>query len=149
MKNKIIPLVISILVLVSVCVIPASAKTSDDYPIDKEYYKNNPYRGTTINVYNWGEYISDGSEDSLDVNAYFQELTGIKVNYTNFDSNEDMYAKLKSGGANYDVVIPSDYMIERLVDENMLLKLDLNNIPNSKYIDKAYKGLYYDKDRSI
>lgn len=117
----------------------------DDYKIDKDYYKNNPYRGTTLNVYNWGEYISDGSEDSLDVNKYFEELTGIKVNYTNFDSNEDMYAKLKSGGANYDVITPSDYMIERLIDENMLLKLDMNNIPNFKYISDDYKGLYFDE----
>lgn len=117
----------------------------DDYKIDEDYYKNNPYRGTTLNVYNWGEYISDGSEDSLDVNKYFEELTGIKVNYTNFDSNEDMYAKLKSGGANYDVITPSDYMIERLIDENMLLKLDMNNIPNFKYISDDYKGLYFDE----
>lgn len=117
-----------------------------DYKIDEEYYKNNPYRGTTLNVYNWGEYISDGSEDSLDVNKYFEELTGIKVNYTNFDSNEDMYAKLKSGGANYDVIIPSDYMIERLVDEDMLLKLDMSNIPNFKYISDDYKGLYFDEN---
>lgn len=117
----------------------------DDYKIDEDYYKNNPYRGTTLNVYNWGEYISDGSEDSLDVNKYFEELTGIKINYTNFDSNEDMYAKLKSGGANYDVITPSDYMIERLIDENMLLKLDMNNIPNFKYISDDYKGLYFDE----
>lgn len=111
---------------------------------NESIYRNNPYRGTTLNVYNWGEYISDGGEGSLDVNRKFEELTGIKVNYTNFDSNEDMYAKLKSGGANYDIVVPSDYMIERLKDEGLLLKLDYSNIPNFKYIDKKYKGLYYD-----
>ena len=66
-----------------------------------------------INVYNWGEYISNGSDDSLDVVSAFEDLTGIKVNYTTFDSNESMYAKLKSGAANYDVVIPSDYMWQR------------------------------------
>lgn len=117
-----------------------------DYKIDEKYYKNNPYRGTTLNVYNWGEYISDGSEDSLDVNKYFEKLTGIKVNYTNFDSNEDMYAKLKSGGANYDVITPSDYMIERLADEGLLEKLNMDNIPNFKYISDEYKGLYFDKN---
>lgn len=134
-----------VVLLICASVIPASAATLDDYPIDVDYYKNNPYRGTVLNVYNWGEYISDGSEDTLNVNAYFEELTGIKVNYTNFDSNEDMYAKLKSGGANYDVVIPSDYMIARLKEEGMLEKLDFDNIPNYKYISEEYKSLYFDE----
>ena len=70
--------------------VPAMAASKKDYPINENYYRNNPYRGTTLNVYNWGEYISDGSEGSLDVNKEFERLTGIKVNYTNFDSNEDM-----------------------------------------------------------
>ncbi|MBR0364206.1 MAG: spermidine/putrescine ABC transporter substrate-binding protein [Clostridia bacterium] len=123
--------------------VPSSAPNTAN--IDNEdYYRNNPYRGTTLNVYNWGEYISDGGEGSLDVNKKFEGLTGIKVNYTNFDSNEDMYAKLKSGGANYDLVFPSDYMIERLIDEGLLEKLDYSKIPNFKYIDPKYKGLYYD-----
>lgn len=116
------------------------------YGLDEEYYKNSGLRGTTLNVYNWGEYISDGSEDSLDVNKYFEELTGIKVNYTNFDSNEDMYAKIKSGGANYDVIFPSDYMIERMIKEGLLVKLEYSNLPNYKYIDERYRGLYYDPD---
>ena len=103
-----------------------------------------PLTGEYINVYNWGEYISDGSEGSLDVNAEFTRRTGIKVNYTNYASNEDMYAKLKSGGAIYDVVIPSDYMIQRLIRENMLEKLDYNNIPNFKYIEPRYTNLSYD-----
>ena len=103
-------------------------------------------KGTTLNVYNWGEYISDGEDDTLDVNAEFEKLYGIKVNYTNFESNENMYNKLKGGGANYDVIIPSDYMIARLVEEDMLLELDFSNIPNYKYILDKYKGLYYDPD---
>jgi len=123
--------------------VPSS--TPNTANIDNEdFYRNNPYRGTTLNVYNWGEYISDGGEGSLDVNKKFEDLTGIKVNYTNFDSNEDMYAKLKSGGANYDLVFPSDYMIERLINEGLLEKLDYSQIPNFKYIDPKYKGLYYD-----
>lgn len=100
--------------------------------------------GTTINVYNWGEYISDGSEGSMDVNAEFTKRTGIKVNYNNYDTNENMYAKLKSDGVSFDIVIPSDYMIERLIDEDMLQKIDFSNIPNYKYIDAKYKGLYFD-----
>ena len=95
-------------------------------------------KGTTLNVYNWGEYISDGEDDTLDVNAEFEKLYGIKVNYTNFESNENMYNKLKGGGANYDVIIPSDYMIARLVEEDMLLELDFSNIPNYKYILDKY-----------
>jgi len=65
------------------------------------------YEGTTLNVFNWGVYISDGSEGSFDVNRAFEELTGIKVNYMNYESNEAMYAKLKSGAVSYDIVIPS------------------------------------------
>jgi len=97
-----------------------------------------------INVYNWGEYISDGSEDSLNVNDEFTRLTGIKVNYTNYASNEDLYAKLRSGGASYDIIIPSDYMIERMIAENMLEKIDMSKIENYKYIADEYKGLYFD-----
>ena len=57
----------------------------------------------TLNVYNWGLYISDGSDESVDILSAFTELTGIEVNYTTYDTNESLYAKLKSGGADYDV----------------------------------------------
>ena len=83
-----------------------------------------------ITVYNWGQYISDGTDDSLDVIAAFEEETGIHVNYITFDSNESMYTKLKTGGASYDVIIPSDYMIAKLIEEDMLEPLDFSNIPN-------------------
>ncbi|MBQ5684004.1 MAG: spermidine/putrescine ABC transporter substrate-binding protein [Clostridia bacterium] len=147
MRKYIATGLMALIMVLSSCVfafaVPSSAPNTAN--IDNEdYYRNNPYRGTTLNVYNWGEYISDGGEGSLDVNKKFEDLTGIKVNYTNFDSNEDMYAKLKSGGANYDLVFPSDYMIERLIDEGLLEKLDYSQIPNFKYIDPKYKGLYYD-----
>ena len=66
-------------------------------------------------MYNWGEYISDGEDDSMDVIQEFEDLTGIDVNYTTFDTNETMYAKIRSGGGNYDVIIPSDYMVGRCV----------------------------------
>ena len=103
-------------------------------------------RGTSINVYNWGEYISDGSEGSLDVNKEFTKRYGIKVNYTTFESNENMYNKLQSGGANYDVVIPSDYMIAKLIEEDMLVELDYSNIPNYQYILSKYKNLFFDPE---
>jgi spermidine/putrescine transport system substrate-binding protein len=100
--------------------------------------------GETINVYNWGQYISDGSDGSIDVNAEFTKRTGIKVNYMTYDSNESMYTKLKTGGSTYDVIIPSDYMVARLISEGMLEKLDMENIPNYKYVDEAYKNQAYD-----
>ncbi len=101
--------------------------------------------GTTLNVFNWGVYISDGSEGSLDVNAAFEALTGIKVNYMTYDSNESMYGKLKSGAVSYDIVIPSDYMIERLKNEDLLQKLDMTRITNYDLIDEQYKNLFFDE----
>lgn len=101
-------------------------------------------RGTKLYVYNWGEYISDGEDDSLDVNAAFEEKYGIEVVYDNYDTNEVMYSKLKGGGVLYDVVIPSDYMIERMIAEDMLEKLDFSNIPNYKYIHEKYRNLAHD-----
>lgn len=95
----------------------------------------------TLYVYNWGEYISDGSEGSFDTNAefekWYEETYGerVKVNYSTFASNEDMYAKLSAGAAAYDVVIPSDYMIARMLSEGMLRKLNKENIPNLEYVN--------------
>lgn len=102
------------------------------------------YEGVTLNVYNWGEYISDGSDGSVDINAEFTKLTGININYTNFTSNEDMYNKIVNGGVSYDIIIPSDYMVEKLIREELVLELDFNNIPNYKYIASEYKDLYFD-----
>jgi len=101
---------------------------------------NKPYAGTSINVYNWGDYIA---EDTI---KKFTEATGIKVNYEMFDSNEIMYAKYKSGAVDYDVLVPSDYMIEKLMLEGELVKLNKDNLPNLKHISKAFKGLAYDPD---
>lgn len=106
----------------------------------------------TLYVYNWGEYISDGSDDSLDVNKAFEEFyfkkygEKIKVNYSTYSSNEDMYAKLSSGATSYDVIVPSDYMIERMIKEDMLCELNFENIPNVQYIKPEFKGenAYYD-----
>lgn len=100
--------------------------------------------GVVLNVYNWGEYISDGSEGSLDVNEEFEKLTGITVNYAEYDSNETMYTKLKNGGATYDIVIPSDYMVERLINEGLVQKFDPASLSNYKYISDEYKNLYFD-----
>ncbi len=110
----------------------------------------------TLYVYNWGEYMSDGYDDSVDVNAEFEAWCqanlgmNVTVNYSTFSSNEALYAKLSSGAATYDVIIPSDYMIERMVAENMLRPLNLENIPNYADINESFKGenVYYEGDKS-
>ncbi len=139
--------VFSFLLCFSGCVEDTSdAELPADYELNLEgNYDIEELKGTTLNVFNWGEYIPDGTEGSMDINKKFTELTGIKINYTTYENNEAMYAKLKSGGVSYDIIIPSDYMIERLIKEDMLIKFDAETIPNYKYIDKKYKDLYFDK----
>lgn len=138
MKKKILSVIFTVLLLI--CLMSPVCYAEDG---EKDY---SHLEGTSINVYNWGEYISDGSEGTLDVNKEFTKKYGIKVNYTMFESNENMYNKLQSGGANYDVIIPSEYMIARLIEEDMLLELDFSNIPNYKYILPKYKNLSFDPE---
>ena len=145
--KKTITIILSLILVF--CAFPISAFADNNY-FDKktiEYYKGLGLQGTTVNVYNWGEYISDGSEDSMNVVKEFEKLTGCKVNYTNYESNENMYSKLIGGGVSYDVIVPSDYMIDKLIDEDMLLELDYKNIPNMKYVDKKFQKLFYDPDQ--
>lgn len=114
---------------------------------DPEYYTKFKDQNISINVYNWGEYISTGAEEgTLNVNSEFTKLTGIKVNYTNYATNEELYAKLKGGGASYDIIIPSDYMINKMIKEGMVQKLDFDNIPNFKYIMPNFRNLEYDPE---
>lgn len=94
--------------------------------------------GKVVNVYNWGEYIDES------LLTQFEQETGIKVNYRTYENNEQLYSVLKQGGANYDVVIPSDYMISRLIEEGMLEKLNFSNIPNYSGILEEYKNAEYD-----
>lgn len=119
---------------------------AEDATYDMEYYSKFKGDNITLNVYNWGEYISNGDDDTLDVNKEFERVTGIKVNYTQFDTNESLYAKLKSGGSSYDVVFPSDYMVSRMIDEDMLEELDMSNIPNFHYIDEKFVNPQYDTE---
>ena len=101
--------------------------------------------GVTINVYNWGEYIANGEDGTMDINREFEKRTGIKVNYTTFDSNETMYTKIKGGGVSYDVIIPSDYMVEKMIAEGLVQELNFDNIPNYQYIDESLRTEpYYD-----
>lgn len=117
---------------------------------NEDFYKNRGLEGTEINVFNWGEYISDTYEDGLlNVNAEFEKLTGIKVNYVTYESNEDMYPKIKNGGASYDIIVPSDYMIERMISEGMLREIDTEALPNYKYVSEDYVNMFYDPDNKF
>lgn len=109
-----------------------------------EFYQKFINDNISINVYNWGEYIPDGEDDSIDLNEEFTKLTGIEVNYSTYATNEELYAKLKAGAANYDIIIPSDYMISRMIEEDMLEKVNFDNIPNYKNIMEKFKKSEYD-----
>ena len=93
-----------------------------------------------VNVCSWGEYIDE------ELITQFEEATGIRVNYQTAESNEALYSLLKSGGADYDVIVPSDYMIGRLIAEDMLEPLDYGQIPNFSLIDDRFKNLSYDPE---
>lgn len=106
-----------------------------------------PSQTVTLNVYNWGQYMARGEDGSMDIIAAFEEkYPHIKVNYTTYDSNEIMYSKLAGGGVSIDVIFPSDYMIARMIKENMLLELDFDNIPNYQYIDENFRNTAYDPE---
>ncbi len=131
------------LVLLCACCVTAFAESEVEV-VDEDYYTKFQGQDISISVYNWGEYISDGSDGLLDVNAAFEELTGIRVLYTTFATNEELYAKLKSGGTSYDIIIPSDYMVARMIAEDMVQPLNFENIPNVRFLDEQY--LYTDFD---
>ncbi len=99
-----------------------------------------------VNVYNWGEYIAPGDDGGMNVIAEFEKRYGIKVNYTNFETNEELYNVLKNSNSSYDVIIPSDYMVARLREEGMLEKLNFDNIPNYKNIDERFLNQDFDPD---
>ena len=103
----------------------------------------------TLNVYNWGQYIADGSDGSMEVIKEFEKrYPHIKVNYSTYDSNEIMYSKLANGGITVDLIFPSDYMIARMISEDMLLPLDFDNIPNYQYIDENFRNTAYDPENT-
>ena len=119
MKKRIVLLLLVALILTSILAACGEAKPS-------------------INVYNWGEYINT---DVLDI---FEEETGIRVVYDTFATNEDLYVKMKQGGSSYDVVFPSDYMIERMIREDLLLEIDLDKIPMFDKVDDKFLDIDYD-----
>lgn len=139
---------VTITIVLSAIVLCSCGTSSEAVTVnveDVEYYQKFKDMGISINVYNWGEYIANGEDGIIDVNKEFTALTGIKVNYSTYATNEELYAKLKAGAANYDVIIPSDYMISRMINEDMLEPVNLQNIPNFKYIREDFKQPIYDE----
>ena len=131
------------------------AKSVEDIELPK--YKAG--ETVTLNVYNWGEYISDGSEDSFDVNKEFEKYFNanlsekyggikIKVEYSTYPTNEDMYSKITNSAVSYDVIIPSDYMIEKMKNEGLLLSFDTSSLSNYGNIPENFKNTYYDTDNA-
>lgn len=92
----------------------------------------------TLYVYNWGDYIDE------DILEEFEKEAGVKIVYDTYATNEDMYVKIKSGGSSYDVIFPSDYMLTRMREEDMLEKIDLGKIPNSKHLDPKLLKTQFD-----
>ncbi|MBR3974315.1 MAG: spermidine/putrescine ABC transporter substrate-binding protein [Clostridia bacterium] len=126
MKKALVSLVLAVCMLVSVLSFAGCSDNTEDT--------------VTLNVYNWGEYID------LDTLEMFTEQTGIEVNYTTYASNEEMYAKIVSGAASYDVVVPSEYMIAKMIDEGLLAEIHTDKLENYSLIGDEYKGLSYDPE---
>ena len=140
--KRILSVLLAALMLSSLSVTAFADGREPNY--DEAYYSQLKGKDVSINVYNWGEYIANGDDGCMDINKEFEELTGITVNYTLFDTNESMYAKIKSGSSSYVVIFPSDYMVSRMIQEDMLSKLDYSLIPNFEYIDERFVNPEYD-----
>lgn len=128
----------AILIFTLIMSLVACSADGADTDADKEF------AGQTLVVCNWGEYISDGEDGYMDVVAEFEKRTGATVEYVTADTNESLYAKLKSGAADYDVIFPSDYLVEKLIKEDILAKIDFDNIPNMKNIMSDFLNPDYD-----
>lgn len=150
-SKKILCVVLAVALISVVCLISFSRSREDTLAelreellpeLEGDY--TNDLAGTTLYVYNWGEYISNGEDDSLDINLAFEAVTGIHVEYSTYDSNESMYATLSGGGVTYDIIIPSDYMISRLIAEDRIQKINFETLSNYHYIGEQYLNPEYD-----
>ena len=144
MKTKFLTTIICIVAIFSNLSLLSYANEDEVIKYDPSMYDTK--RVIELNVYNWGEYISDGSEDSLNSNEEFEKYCEkkfgirVKVNYSTYDNNENMYSKIKSSAVSYDIIIPSDYMIQKMAGEGLLMKFDAESIPNYKNIDEKFKN---------
>ena len=128
--KRLISLTLAVLMLSGIAALFASCESSYD---------------GEINVYNWGEYVADGSDGTEDIIAKFEQEYNIKVNYTTYETNEELYNLIKSSNSSYDVIFPSDYMVEKLASEDLIQELDLSKIPNRELIMDRFKNMGYDK----
>ena len=144
------------LILIAFALLLCSCEEPEGTPENKKYNTLN------LNVYNWGEYISDEDDEEcglFDVNAGFEEYFNenladkygfyVKVNYSTYATNEDMFAKLSNSAVAYDIVIPSDYMIQKMIANDMLLPLDFSVLTNYSNISDDFKGLPYDSENKF
>ena len=126
-----------------------------------EEIEEKKYPTKTLNVYNWGEYISDEDDEEcglIDVNTAFEDYFNenladkygyyVKVNYSTYATNEDMYAKITNSAVAYDIVIPSDYMIQKMIASNLLYEIDIDKLSNYSNINSDFLGLYFDPSSS-
>ena len=143
-----------LLIIVAFALLLCSCEGGEDSSEVKKKYNT-----VNLNVYNWGEYISDEDDEEyglFNVNEGFEEYFNenladkygcyIKVNYSTYATNEDMYAKLSNSAVAYDIVIPSDYMIQKMIAYGMLLPLDFSKLTNYGNISDDFKGLHYDPE---
>ena len=146
-----IALLLVITVMLSIALCSCGGKDGDEIKKD--------FPTKTLNVYNWGEYISDEDDEEcglIDVNSAFEEYFNdnladkygfyVKVNYSTYATNEDMYAKITNSAVAYDIVIPSDYMIQKMIKANLLIPIDFSKLSNYDNINEDFKGLYYDPE---
>ncbi|MCL2546788.1 MAG: spermidine/putrescine ABC transporter substrate-binding protein [Oscillospiraceae bacterium] len=141
MKKKIVSLLVMAIVLAGIT--PLSQTADACVTCEDNTHGVQDFTGVTINVFNWGLFIDE------DLIAEFEAETGITVNYSTYSTNEELYTQLQIGGASYDVIVPSDYMIEQLIEEDMLFPLNFNNIPNFQYIDELFLNPAYDPQNAF
>lgn len=143
MKKKVLCFIIAAVMILSSVAILASCSDGDDGDT------------ITLNVYNWGEYLPRGEDRGYNANAefekWYEETYGqkIKVNYDTYTSNEELRAKLEANAVSYDIIIPSDYMIDYFVQHDMLEEINFDNIPNYSNITDEFKNLYYDPENKF
>lgn len=149
--KRIFSLILCFAVMMSILCSCGNVQAEEELLVDTSLLSDYDYdrlkdEGITINVANWGEYMSIDEADMIDVNDAFTQLTGIEVNYQTYASNETLYSKLNSGGAAYDIVIPSDYMISKMIKEGMLQKINYENVPNLANIMPTFLNPDYDPE---
>ena len=129
--RKLVSIFLVLLMLGSIFLFAACGSSKSADGEEEEENESAGFQGE-VNVYNWGEYVDPGDDGGIDVIKEFEDTYHIKVNYTNFETNEELYNVLTNSNSTYDVIFPSDYMVSRLREEGMLAKIDSRNIPHSK-----------------